>query len=103
MLQVIALTMSTDKRSPLLAWGRQRSKLKDGWLKQLRNKHASSAIPRNLAQHLFNHAKNNPSAIAVISHQNKPNHWTFEDLKKDVIKCASFSLVKELKRVIVHS
>jgi hypothetical protein len=50
MLQVIVLTMSTDKRSPLLAWGaRQRSKLKDGWLKQLRNKHASSAIPRKFS------------------------------------------------------
>lgn len=52
----------------------------------------------NLAQHLFNYAKNNPSAIAVISHQNKPHHWTFEDLKKDVIKCASFFLSKGIKK-----
>ena len=52
----------------------------------------------NLAQHLFNYAKNNPSAVAVISHQNKPYHWTFEDLKKDVIKCASFFLSKGIKK-----
>ena len=52
----------------------------------------------NLAEHLFKNAKNNPSAIAVISHQNIPSHWTFEDLHQDVIKCASFFLSKGIKK-----
>ena len=52
----------------------------------------------NLAEHLFKNAKNNPSAIAVISHQNIPCHWTFEDLHQDVIKCASFFLSKGIKK-----
>ncbi|HAD20743.1 MAG TPA: peptide synthase [Opitutae bacterium] len=52
----------------------------------------------NLAQHLFKNAKNKPSAIAVISHQNKPCHWTFKDLHQDVVKCASFFLSKGIRK-----